>query len=217
VDFYLVESFDGGDTWEPNVRLSEFSSDLRKAPTLLSKYWVGDYQGLVPSLNFDTPGVAVWIDTRAGNNDPYAVRISRTKGTTFDTWRKLRFSTNDLANAALSGPNGDPDGDGISNLAEYAFGLEPVRTDTSPLKISKGPGNTPPTVLVAYERLAVLGDIQFSWQVSDNLVSWAAVSDEQEKITPGRDPSMQHVEASFPVGDRMKFFRLGITKVAPKP
>src|SRR5437867_3780874 len=212
-DLYLAESFDGGDSWEPNIRLSDFSSDLRRAAVRGGSggagVLLGDYQAIVPSLNFDTPGVAVWIDTRAGNNDPYAVRISRTKGTTFDTWRKLRFSTNDLANAAISGDNADPDGDGISNLAEYAFGLEPVRADTSPLKISKGPGNTPPTVLVAYERLAVLGDIQFSWQVSDNLVSWAAVSDEQEKITPGRDPSMQHVEASFPVGDRMKFFRLG--------
>ena len=65
--------------------------------------------------------------------------INRTKGTTFDTSRKLRFSTNDLANLAVSGENGDQDSDGIPNLAEYAFGLEPNRTDVNLLGISRGP------------------------------------------------------------------------------
>ncbi|MEO8425791.1 MAG: hypothetical protein ABI651_01635, partial [Verrucomicrobiota bacterium] len=138
VDLYLAESFDGGDHWEPNIRLTDFSSDLRAAATRDTGsgggVYLGDYQAIVPSLNFDTPGVATWIDTRAGNNDPYSVRIQRTKGTTFETWRKLRFSTNDLANAAISGENADTDGDGIPNLAEYAFGLEPGHADQSPLR-----------------------------------------------------------------------------------
>ena len=91
MDLYLAESFDGGDTWEPNLRLSEFSSDIRKAPQPFGfdQYFLGDYQGIVPALNFETPAVAAWIDTRAGNSDPYVVRIKRTKGTTFETWRKL--------------------------------------------------------------------------------------------------------------------------------
>ena len=43
------------------------------------------------ALDFDTSAVAVWIDNRAGNNDPYAIRTNRTIATTFDTWRKLGF------------------------------------------------------------------------------------------------------------------------------
>src|SRR5262249_7298499 len=44
VDLYLSESFDGGDTWEPNLRLTEFSSDLLKAPLVYNTWrWLGDY------------------------------------------------------------------------------------------------------------------------------------------------------------------------------
>ena len=103
VDLYLAESFGGGESWEPNIRLSEFSSDIRSAPVdpyQPAKRFLGHYQSMAPSLNFETPAVAVWIDTRNGNNDPYAVCITRTRGTTFDTWRKLRWGTNDLANSS---------------------------------------------------------------------------------------------------------------------
>ncbi|MBI2929542.1 MAG: exo-alpha-sialidase [Verrucomicrobia bacterium] len=170
VDYYLAESFDGGDTWQPNVRLSEFSSDLRKAANT-GKPSFGEYQGIVPALNFDWPGVAVWIDTRSGNADPYVVRVNRTKGTTFDAWRRLRFSTNHLANLAVSGENADPDGDGIPNLAEYAFDLEPNHPDAGRLKLTQGAPGPSAAVTVAYERWAMLSDIAFSWESSADLAS----------------------------------------------
>lgn len=190
---------------------------MRKAPIENGQRWIGLYQGLVPALNFETPGVAGWIDTRSGNLDPYAVRITRTKGTTFDTWRKLRFSTNHLANAAISGENGDPDGDGIPNLAEYAFGLESTRADASPLKILQAAPGPIPVVAVSYERLAVLSDVQFYWQESANLVDWTTPSPALEQIASGRDPSMQRIKASFSAGEQMKFVRLGVSRLSPGP
>jgi Immunoglobulin domain len=217
VDLYLAESFDGGDTWQPNIRLSDVSSDLRLAPLTGDGRMLGDYQGIVPALNSNAPGVAVWIDTRNGNPDPYVVRINRTKGTTFEIWRKLRFSTNDLANVAISGENADPEGDGIPNLAEYAFGFEPTRVDTGPLKITRAAPGTNATVIVSYERLAVLSDIQFSWQASSDLTGWAPATPDQEAIGPGRDPSMQRVTVSFPAVDQARFFRLGMANVPPPP
>ena len=39
-----------------------------------SSYTLGDYEGLVPALNFDTPAGAMWMDTRPGNSDPDAIR-----------------------------------------------------------------------------------------------------------------------------------------------
>jgi hypothetical protein len=191
--------------------------DVRRSPSIGDGVWLGDYQGLVPALNFDTPAVATWIDTRAGNNDPYVVRINRTKGTTFEAWRKLRFSTNHLANPAISGENADPDGDGITNLREYAFGLEPTRMDTNPLKITESASGPDMRITLFYERLAVLSDIQFAWQTSVDLMSWALSTPEQEKIVAGTDPSMQRVEASFSGSGKMQFFRLAVTRVAPTP
>jgi hypothetical protein len=204
-DLYLAESFDAGDTWEPNLRLTEVSSDLHKAPFVDSWRWVGDYQGLVPALNFDVPGVAAWVDTRNGNLDPYAVRIVRTKGTTFEAWRRLRFSTNDLANSTVSGADADPDGDGISNLAEYALGLEPNQSNSGSLKIV---ATVAGGVSVRYNRLAVLGDIQFSWQTSKDLVHWTLATPAHESVSTGHDPSMQQVEVSFVVAENARFFRL---------
>jgi len=161
--------------------------------------------------------VAIWIDSRAGNNDPYGIRINRTKGTTFDTWRKLRWSTNDLANEAVSGETADPDGDGIPNLAEYAFGLEPNHADGSPVKIAQASAASGGIAVVSYERLAVLSDIEFSWETSPNLREWTPVSPVQEAIGPGRDPWLQHVQASFPPTDQARFFRLAVTRLPPGP
>ena len=72
---------------------------------------LADYQGIVPALSSNTPGVAIWTATRTGNRDLFIVRVSRTRGTTFDTWRRLRFSTNDLVNPIITEENADPDGD----------------------------------------------------------------------------------------------------------
>lgn len=198
VDAYLAESFDGGITWEGDVRLSEFPSDMRFAPKLMDLYSVGEYFGIVPALSFSTPGAAVWIDTRSGDPDPYLARITRTKGAPFEAWRKLRFSTNDLANATVSGENADTDGDGIPNLAEYAFGLEPGHPDQSPLRVFRsGPASA---YRIAYERLAVLSAIRFEWQTSTDLINWTTLVPPLEIVGPGRDPSMEHVDVGFSGG-----------------
>jgi len=41
-----------------------------------------------------------------------------------DDWRKQQFGS-DADNAAIAGDDADPDGDGSSNLLEYALGLDP--------------------------------------------------------------------------------------------
>ncbi len=214
VDFYLAESFDAGETWQPNLRLSEVSTDLRLLP-LVFDLWrnIGEYFGNVPALNFNVPGVAVWIDTRNGNSDPYAVRITRTRGTSFETWRKLRWGTNDLANPAISGENADLEADGIPNLAEYACALEPMHVDAGPLKIAQNNSDPNSTVIASYERLAVLSDIQFRWESSTNLIYWSAIAPIQEQVSLGRDPSIQRVEVTFTAGEQMRFLRLGIVRL----
>lgn len=43
----------------------------------------------------------------------------------FAKWQAANFSAAELADAAVSGPNADPDGDGSNNLVEHAFGSDP--------------------------------------------------------------------------------------------
>ena len=44
----------------------------------------------------------------------------------FAAWRKWYFSPAQIADVSVSGPNSDPDKDGVVNLMEYAFHLDPL-------------------------------------------------------------------------------------------
>src|SRR2546422_7052795 len=61
----------GGVTWQPNLRLTTVSSDVRLAPLTSTGYMLGDYMGLASSIGLDVPAVPVWVDTRTGNPDPF--------------------------------------------------------------------------------------------------------------------------------------------------
>ncbi len=109
--------------------------------------------------NSATPGTASLINgaTSATYTTPaltapatYRVRVTRgtitsfsnpatvTIGTAdpFQDWRTARFTSTQLADATISGPNADPDGDSFNNTTEYIFGTEPLTRDASPLAMS---------------------------------------------------------------------------------
>ena len=125
VDHYAAVSLDGGATWQPNLRLSDRSSEIRYAPPTGSGYMLGDYLGLVPPFGPDQTAIALWCDTRTGNSDPFAVRFTLAPAANFDAWRTARFNRRELGDSALSAPAADPDGDGYANLLEYAHGTDP--------------------------------------------------------------------------------------------
>ncbi len=213
VDLYLAESFDGGETWKANLRLSTVSSDLRLAPLTPYGRMVGDYQGLVPALSFSAPAVAVWVDTRAGSPDPFSVQIKRTEGATFETWRTLRFTTAELANPALSAAQSQPAGDGLPNLFKYAFGLEPAISEQSPLLIAGADSGQNPTMALTCQRLAVLSDLEFSWESSSDLVSWQTFVPIDLTAGPAMDPAKEAIMVNVPLGlDPSRFFRVGVAK-----
>ncbi|WP_438480143.1 MBG domain-containing protein [Oleiharenicola lentus] len=53
----------------------------------------------------------------------------------YEVWRQGVFTAEELLNAAISGPNADPDHDGFANLVEYALGLEPKIPSTQNLPV----------------------------------------------------------------------------------
>ena len=64
---------------------------------------------------------------------------------TFDQWRGDHFTPAQLSDSSVSGPNADPDGDGIRNYAEFVLGSDPWVRLTEPLLLPQftiGPGTS---------------------------------------------------------------------------
>jgi hypothetical protein len=130
VDLYLAQSFDGGATWQPNIRLTSVSTDASLAPLTSAGYMLGDYQGVAQPTNANVPAVPVWIDTRTGNPDPFVARVGIAPQVDFTSWEAARLSLHQINNPALGGQSGDADGDGEDNLSEFKSGTDPNNPDS---------------------------------------------------------------------------------------
>ncbi len=81
-DVYLAQSTDGGNTWLPNVRVTNVSFDLRAGSVAEFEPYnpnkplvdqraglIGEYNGLAAASKGNT--IPIWTDTRNGNQDTY--------------------------------------------------------------------------------------------------------------------------------------------------
>ena len=73
-----------------------------------------------------------WIQSVTGS-DPTVLPAE-----SFGDWQTAYFTPDQLADATVSGPGADPDGDGIPNLLEFAFNLDP--TYPQPVLMTAGTG-----------------------------------------------------------------------------
>lgn len=76
VDMYLALSHNGGATWQPNIRLTNVSTDATLAPLTAEGYMLGDYLGVAQPVKTTIPAVPVWCDARTENPDPFITRAS---------------------------------------------------------------------------------------------------------------------------------------------
>lgn len=72
---------------------------------------------------------AAWVDTVEWTPAPGA--------TPWNQWRTAQFTAAQLNDANVSGPNADPDRDGLTNLAEAFFGTTPLIANAGQLTPSK--------------------------------------------------------------------------------
>jgi hypothetical protein len=63
------------------------------------------------------------------NSKDYPISFSLSGG--YAAWKALKFTPAQQADDAVSGINADPDHDGQANLLEYAFNLDPWKSDTA--------------------------------------------------------------------------------------
>ncbi len=121
----------------------------------------------------------------------------------FAAWQGTHFSTAELSNATVAAAAADPDGDGLSNLAEYALGHDPHVADGNAIQsLSMQTVSGTNYLYVTHHRHHYLSGVSLTYQISTNLTAWDDVVPEvvtntqidvqKDLITVGlvaRDPS----------------------------
>lgn len=163
------------------------------------------------SLTLTGAGSVVIEAAQAGNgNFNAAPPVSRTLNVSgnFESWRREHFSTGELADTGISGPNAVLGADGFSNLMRYALGLDPVEPvgDRAPQTTA-----TETNWIFTYTRPAATTDLVYTVQASTDLVDWTTIV-----VTPtmtGSVGGMQTWQATYPRASASRlFYRLKVAR-----
>ncbi|MEI6537180.1 MAG: hypothetical protein WCN98_17695, partial [Verrucomicrobiaceae bacterium] len=136
----------------------------------------------------DNGGIA-----NSGQDRSASQTFSITVYTPTQTWQRTYFTEAELANPAISGPLADPNNNGLSNLLEYAFHLDPKAQTTE---------NRPTVTLdatflsLSYTRNLAATDLTFTIEQSTNLMTWTPVS--PTIIILSDDGVTQRIKAEVP-------------------
>ncbi|MEI8042732.1 MAG: alginate lyase family protein [Verrucomicrobiota bacterium] len=126
-------------------------------------------------------------------------------GASYAEWQNWVFTARGITNAALTGPNADPDGDGRSNLAEYWLGSDPLSADTVPAVKVIGM-TSGPALRVQYRERKNAADLGRVFQSATDLIGWNTVA--ATSITDLQDLGSVVVrEVLFPVSSTNTFYR----------
>jgi len=124
-------------------------------------------------------------------------------GERLETWRAAHFSAGEA-----SGNAQDFDGDGLSNLVEYALGSDPRVINASPaVTLESG------YLTMNFSRPRALPDVSYAAEVSSDLVSWTTLP--LEIVTDGEVQAMRARDTMPSDGASRRFLRLRVTPVVP--
>lgn len=125
----------------------------------------------------------------------------------YATWQQSHFTPAELGNPSISGDSGDPDGDGLKNLFEYAFGLDPKSPNVND-PISTTVDAT--YISIIYPKAKAATDVTFIVEKSTDLVTWTSVT--PINVILSDDGTIQIIKAEvLKAGAAATYLRLGIS------
>ncbi len=158
-------------------------------PSMPANYAAGSGPGTYPyeyTITGLTNGVACLFAIRAedsatpAHEDTNQVALAATPyvlaaAGPYEIWEARFFSPAELANPDISGDGADPDHDGIPNLVEYAFNLNPRVAEHPPLPRAWLAAQTGHSYLyLQYLQRNPPADVQYVPQVSVDLRAWSS-------------------------------------------
>jgi hypothetical protein len=125
----------------------------------------------------------------------------------FEGWRARHFAPGDSAGSALA----DPDGDGVPNLLEYAFGGNPHGSSRQRLPVVQSEGGR---LRLSFMRSRDAGDLIYVVQASEDLLDWTAIWSSESFPHDGTEEFLEErVEDSREISQAgRRFLRLVVTQ-----
>jgi len=110
-----------------------------------------------------------------------------------EDWRAERFSEAQRGDASVSGLSADPDGDGVPNALEFAFGLDPLRYDDSGMPEARIETDEAGErrLSIRFEKPTTVSQLEYIVEVSEDLANWlgseARVSETSLGVENGKE------------------------------
>jgi hypothetical protein len=139
----------------------------------------------------------------------------------FETWLFNQFGAN-ANDPTIAGPNADPDHDGLTNLGEYAFNLDPNNSQATPAyTIAKVIDSVDHQTYMALQFTRRLSprDITYHVETSSDLLAWSENPNVAHEISAVADPNgiteavvVRSVQPLNQIAGGKLFLRLRVTR-----
>jgi DNA/RNA endonuclease G (NUC1) len=127
----------------------------------------------------------------------------------FDAWRAAQFTTSELADPLLSGPQASFLGDGIPNLVKYALGLDPKVT--APADRLPAVSVTETEWVYTYRRDPTRTDVTLAVETTTNFSTWSSAGLTPTQVGTSGGLETWEVRVSRSTAPTQIFFRLKAT------
>ena len=169
--------------------------------------WSCDTSTLTPGANL----VRLIATDPAGASATVPFTLQVKAASSAQHWRQTHFGSSQATGAALD--SADPDRDGLSNLAEFAFGLNPTQTGSDAGTRAESPPDHPESMRAVFRRRKdhLTAGLEYIVEFSSNLGDWTPSSEIPAFVADEGD--VERVSLQFPIlpnGQPGRFFRVRV-------
>lgn len=212
---YMMTRYDGGEPLTVDLRLADNTSPTGTQGVLTTLL---AWHKAFPPTDYERArnnaiyaGASVSGTTYAqGNRNPFidfpqfADAIFLNAATTsFEKWQMQRFTLAQLASGSNAAANSDPDGDRLSNYAEFLLGGDPSKGDDTPVAVAR----TGIQITLTFHRPHGITE-QANVQYSSNLVNWTNVPNWQTTTTVTNLGDYDRLDFSTTMSGETLFWRV---------